>query len=258
MIIVDSHCHLDYTDLYDQLDNIVKRAVNNNVKCLLTICTTLESYEKIKIIITKYKDIYGTVGIHPHETGKFLKVNSEYILKLKKDHKKIIGIGETGLDFYYKHSDKKTQKKSFIEHIRAAAELKIPIIVHSRNAELDTYQILKDEIKKSNLKILIHCFTGTKDFVKKLLDLNCYISISGIITFKKTEELAEAISIIPIKNLLVETDSPYLAPFPLRGKSNEPSYIIHTIEKLSKIKNTSKYEIVKNTTNNFKKLFNLN
>mgnify|MGYP001203402775 CR=1 FL=1 len=257
-MIADSHCHLDYPHLFDQLNDVVKRAQSNQVKYLLTICTTLESFERIKLIIDRYINIYGTFGIHPHESEKYKNVNLKFILNEKKKYKKVIGIGETGLDFYYNHSDKKTQKISFIEHIRAASQLNIPIIVHSRNAEIDTYEILKSEMKNSNLKVLLHCFTGSKDFANKLIDLNCYISVSGIITFKNSNELTDAISTIPIKNLLVETDSPYLSPVPHRGKSNEPSYIIHTVEKLSQIKNLPKENIMKYTTNNFKDLFNLN
>ena len=256
-MITDSHCHLDYPKLYDQLDDIVKRAEYNQVKYLLTICTTLKSFERIKLIITKYKNIYGTFGIHPHESEKYTQVDSKFILNIKNKHNKIIGIGETGLDFYYNHSEKKIQKKSFIEHISAASQLNIPIIIHSRNAEVDTYEILKSESKNSNLKVLIHCFTGSRDFAKKLIDLNFYISVSGIITFKKSIELADTVSSIPMENLLVETDSPYLAPLPYRGKDNEPSYIIHTVEKLSQIKKLPKESIVINTTNNFMKLFNL-
>ena len=256
-MITDSHCHLDYPKLYDQLDDIVKRAEYNQVKYLLTICTTLKSFERIKLIIMKYKDIYGTFGIHPHESEKYTQVDSKFILNIKNKHNKIIGIGETGLDFYYNYSEKEIQKKSFIEHISAASQLNIPIIVHSRNAEIDTYEILKSESKNSNLKVLIHCFTGSRDFAKKLIDLNFYISVSGIITFKKSIELADTVSSIPMENLLVETDSPYLAPLPYRGKDNEPSYIIHTVEKLSQIKKLPNESIVINTTNNFMKLFNL-
>ena len=256
-MITDSHCHLDYPKLYDQLDDIVKRAEYNQVKYLLTICTTLKSFERIKLIITKYKNIYGTFGIHPHESEKYPQVDSKFILNIKNKHNKIIGIGETGLDFYYNYSEKEIQKKSFIEHISAASQLNIPIIVHSRNAEVDTYEILKSESKNSNLKVLIHCFTGSRDFAKKLIDLNFYISVSGIITFKKSTELADTVSSIPMENLLVETDSPYLAPLPYRGKDNEPSYIIHTVEKLSQIKKLPNESIVINTTNNFMKLFNL-
>ena len=257
-MIIDSHCHLDFPNLYNELDDVIKRADYNQVKYLLAICTTLESFEKIKFIIKKYKNIYGTFGIHPHETKKFKHVDTKFILSHKKENKKIIGIGETGLDFHYNHSDKKIQKKSFIQHISAASELNVPVIVHSRNAEIDTYEILKSESKNSNLKVLIHCFSGTKDFAKKLVDLNFYISISGIITFKKADDLADTVSYIPIENLLVETDSPYLAPIPYRGKDNEPSYIIHTVKKLAEIKKLSNESMMINTTNNFIKLFNLN
>ena len=256
-MIIDSHCHLDYPDLYNQLDDVIKRAEYNQVQRLLTICTTLESFEKIKLIIQKYENIYGTFGIHPHETRKFINVDLKFITNLKKRYRKIVGIGETGLDFYYNYSDKKTQIKSFIEHIHAASELNIPLIVHSRNAEKDTFEILRREKKNSNSKILLHCFTGSDDFAKKLIDLNCYISVSGIITFKNSNELARTISSIPNENLLVETDAPYLSPIPYRGKFNEPSYIIHTIEKLSEIKKISKKEIINITTGNFKRLFNL-
>ena len=256
-MIADSHCHLDYTNLYDQLNDVIKRAENNEVSYFLTICTTLNSFEIIKSIINKYNNIYGTFGIHPHESKKYTNVDLEFILNEKKKNKKIIGIGETGLDFYYNHSDKRTQKTSFIEHIHAASQLNVPVIVHSRNAEIDTYEILKSEMKNTNLKVLIHCFTGSKEFASKLINLNCYISVSGIITFKNSTELADTVSSIPMENLLVETDSPFLAPLPYRGKSNEPSYIVHTVEKLSKIKKTSKKTIITNTTNNFKKLFKL-
>ena len=256
-MIIDSHCHLDYPNLYERLDDVVKRGEINQVKNLLTICTTLESFEKIKLIINKYKNIYGTFGIHPHETKNYTNIDAKFITDLKNNYNKVIGIGETGLDFYYNHSDKKIQKKLFIEHIQAASELNIPVIVHSRNAEDDTYEILKNEKKNSNLKILIHCFTGSKSFAKKLLDLNSYISISGIITFKNSSELAHTVSTIPIENLLVETDSPYLAPMPHRGKSNEPSYIVHTVEKLSEIKQISEENVMNYTTNNFEKLFKL-
>ena len=256
-MIADSHCHLDNSYIYNQLDDVVKRAHTNQIKYLLTICTTLESFEKIKLIINKYTNVYGTFGIHPHETDKNKHVDLKFILNEKKKNKKIIGIGETGLDFYYNHSDKKNQKISFIEHIQAASQLNIPIIVHSRNAETDTYEILKTEMKNSSLKVLLHCFTGSKDFANKLIDLNCYISVSGIITFKNSGELANTIATIPMKNLLVETDSPFLAPLPHRGKSNEPSYIVHTVEKLSEIKKTSKETIITSTTKNFKKLFEL-
>tara|TARA_B100000700_G_C14905350_1_gene789440 strand:+ start:138 stop:908 length:771 start_codon:yes stop_codon:yes gene_type:complete len=255
-MITDSHCHLDYENLYNHLDDVIKRAKTNLVSNLLTICTTLESFEKIKTIINKYNNIFGTFGIHPHETKKYQDVNKEFIIDNVNNNKKIIGIGETGLDYYYNHSDKKIQRKSFVEHINAAKELNIPIIVHTRNAEDDTFDILKESSDK-NLNILIHCFTGSLEFAKKLLDINCYISVSGIITFNKSKELLKTVSYIPIENLLVETDSPYLSPSPLRGKPNEPSYIVHTINKLAEIKKISKEEVAKKTTANFNKLFKI-
>ena len=256
-MIIDSHCHLDYPKTYEQLDNILKRADSKSIKLFLTICTNLKSFKKIKLIVEKYNNVYGTFGIHPHETKDHADINSSFIVKQKKEHEKIIGIGETGLDYYYNNSDKLTQKKIFIEHIKAASRLDIPVIVHTRNAEQDTYEILKKEKQDSNLKILIHCFTGTKSFAKKLIDLGCYISISGIVTFKNVNELTDAISYIPLESLLVETDSPFLAPVPYRGKPNEPANIIYTIKKLSEIKNVSTQDIIKNTTQNFKKIFAL-
>lgn len=256
-MITDSHCHLDYSPLYNELENVVNRAFKNDISILLTICTTLDSFKKIKVIINKYKSIYGTFGIHPHETNKFKNINCDLIVKYKNENKKIIGIGETGLDYYYNHSEKNIQKKIFTEHILASQKLNIPLIVHSRSAEFDTLDILKNTIKNNELKVIIHCFSGDKEFAKKLLNLGCYISISGIVTFKNSNDLVEAISFIPNDKLLVETDSPYLSPAPHRGKTNEPSFITHTIEKLSIIKNTDKKIIIENTTNNFKKLFNL-
>ena len=256
-MIVDSHCHLDYSSLYNQLDDVIKRAEYNQVKYLLTICTTLKSFETIKLITDKYENIYGTFGIHPHETKKFVHVDKTFILNSKKDNNKIIGIGETGLDFYYNFSERKIQKKSFIEHINAALELNIPIVVHSRKAEKDTYEILKSENKNFNLKILIHCFTGSKEFVKKLLDINCYVSVSGIITFNNSTELAETVSSIPIEKLLVETDSPYLAPVPYRGKTNQPAYVEDVAYYISELKGISFNELAKATTDNFYSLFKL-
>ena len=257
-MIIDSHCHLDYPVLYDNLDDIVNKAKLNSVEYLLTISTTLDSFKKIKLIISKYKNIYGTLGIHPHETKSYTKINSQFLENLIRNTKKIIGVGETGLDYYYNHSEKEIQKKIFIEHIKCAINLDLPLIVHTRNAEKDTYEMLKSEKKNSNLKILIHCFSGSKEFAKKILDLNCYISISGIITFSNSLNLANIVQSIPLDRLLVETDSPYLSPVPFRGKSNEPSYLKYTVDKLSQIKKLSNELIMKKTTDNFFRLFNLN
>tara|TARA_A100001011_G_C14320165_1_gene850137 strand:- start:2254 stop:3030 length:777 start_codon:yes stop_codon:yes gene_type:complete len=254
-MIIDSHCHLTYEPMSSALAETIKRANNDGVKYLLTISTEDKSFNNILNVINKYKCVYGTYGIHPHEAKNHQNITSKDIIeKIKKD-KKIIGVGETGLDFYYNHSEKKDQISSFKHHIEASCESKLPLIVHTRSAEKETLEILKKEALQKNIKILIHCFTGTKEFAFKLLDLGAYISASGVVTFKKSKDLAETFKEIPIDRILVETDSPYLAPEPLRGKSNEPSYIIHTIKFLSNLKKTSFEKFSEQTSLNFFKLF---
>ena len=255
--MIDSHCHLDHEPMYSDLANVINRSKNIGIEKILSICTTIDSFKKIKKIVNFDPIIYGTFGIHPHETSKYTGLDSNFISDTIKNNKKIIGIGETGLDFYYNHSDKSVQKKIFCEHIDAAANLKIPLIVHTRDAEKETYEILKSENKNFNLKVLIHCFTGTNDFAKKLLDIGCYISLSGIITFKKATDLIKTVENIPIDKLLVETDSPYLSPVPYRGKTNEPSYLKYTVKKLAEIKKISIDEVMNKTSNNFLSIFNL-
>tara|TARA_A100000164_G_C21882115_1_gene760814 strand:+ start:528 stop:1286 length:759 start_codon:yes stop_codon:yes gene_type:complete len=251
--MIDSHCHLDHEPLINNLDQILKRSKDIGIKKLLTICTTFESFRKIKELVTKDEIIFGTYGIHPHEV-KNDKIDSKMIIDEIKKNKKIIGIGETGLDFYYDHSDRKEQIVSFENHIKAAIELNFPLIIHSRNAEIETFEVL-NKFKNNKLKILMHCFTGSTVFAHKLLDLNAYFSASGIITFKNSTSLQETFKSIPLEKLLIETDSPYLAPVPHRGKKNEPSFIDFTAAKLAEIKNIKKTEIIKITTNNFIKLF---
>ena len=251
--MIDSHCHLDHEPLFNDLDNVLKRSKEVGIKKLLTICTTFESFIKIKQLVNKDDIIYGTYGIHPHE-AKNDKVTTKLIIQEIKANKKIIGIGETGLDFYYNLSDKKDQIKSFEEHIKASIELKIPLIIHSRNAENEMLEIF-NEYKKYNLKILMHCFTGSKKFAESLLDLNAYFSASGIITFKNSTDLQETFKSIPLEKTLIETDSPYLAPVPNRGKKNEPSFVKYTAEKLADIKQIPLSELIKDTTSNFNRLF---
>jgi TatD DNase family protein len=237
------------------LKETIDRANKDGVKYLLTISTEDKSYDKILNIISNNECVYGSYGIHPHEAKNHQSINSEDIVKKTERNDKIIGIGESGLDFYYNHSDKKDQIKCFEEHIIAAQKTQLPLIVHTRNAELETLEILKNKLNKKNFKILIHCFTGSKEFAFKLLDLGAYISASGVVTFKKSEELAKTFKEISNDRILVETDSPYLAPVPLRGKTNEPSYIIHTVKFLSKLKNLSFEEFSNITTKNFFNLF---
>ncbi len=251
--MIDSHCHLDHEPLLDNLDQIIKRSKDVGIEKLLTICTTLESFEKIKKIVKRDEIIYGTYGIHPHE-AKNDKITSKLIIDEITNNEKIIGIGETGLDFYYNHSDKVDQITSLEHHIQASIDLQIPLIIHSRNAEDETLEMFNN-FKSNNLKILMHCFTGSKKFAEKLLDLNAYFSASGIITFKNSNNLQETFKFIPLEKLLIETDSPYLAPTPNRGKKNEPSFIDFTASKLAEIKNISKAKLVEITTNNFNRLF---
>ena len=251
--MIDSHCHLDHEPLFSDLNNVIKRSKDVGIKKLLTISTSYESFDRIKKIIQEDEMIYGTIGIHPHETTQN-KITSDIIVKNFIDNPKIIGIGETGLDFYYENSDKDNQIKSFKEHIEASIKTNSPLIIHSREAEDETFNIL-NEYKNENLKILMHCFTGSKNFAKKLLSLNAFFSASGIITFKNSLELQETFKILPIDKILIETDSPFLAPVPNRGKKNEPSFIDYTAQKLADIKNISKSDLVNFTTNNFNKLF---
>ncbi len=251
--MIDSHCHLDHTPLFETLTDVLIRSKEVGITKLLTICTTLDSFEKIKIIIEKDQMIYGTFGIHPHETENNF-VTKETIIKCVKENNKIIGIGETGLDFFYNHSDKDKQIKSFKVHIEASIDLNIPIIIHSRDAEVETFKIL-NLYKNKNLKILMHCFTGSLEFSKKLLTLNASFSASGIITFKNSPDLQKTFKTIPLEKLIIETDSPFLAPIPMRGKKNEPSFIKYTLSKLALLKDVSDEKMTLITTNNFNKLF---
>tara|TARA_B110000037_G_scaffold219130_1_gene283608 strand:+ start:3762 stop:4523 length:762 start_codon:yes stop_codon:yes gene_type:complete len=253
--MIDSHCHLDHEPLLKNLNDVIKRSKEVGITKLLTICTTLDSFERIKTIMTKDEMIYGTYGIHPHETEND-QIDKESIIKAVNENKKIIGIGETGLDFYYNHANKDKQIDSFKAHIEASIALNKPLIIHSREAEEETFDIL-NSYKNGYLKILMHCFTGSLEFSKKLLTLGAFFSASGIITFKNSTELQNTFKNIPLEKLLIETDSPFLAPIPMRGKKNEPSFIKYTLKKLSSIKETTEERMSNITTNNFNNLFNL-
>tara|TARA_Y100001970_G_scaffold292032_1_gene431610 strand:- start:2342 stop:3124 length:783 start_codon:yes stop_codon:yes gene_type:complete len=256
-MIIDSHCHLDFDPLNKNLDEVLSRGKNAGVNFFLTICTEDSSFKKILNIINKYKNVYGTYGIHPHETKLYKNLSIKKITDSTLLNKKIIGIGETGLDFYYNHSDKLSQKECFLKHIHASQDTSKTLIVHSRSAEKETFDILNSEIKNKNFNVLMHCFTGSKDFAHKLLDIGCYFSASGIITFKKSKYLNDVFKSIPNNKILIETDSPYLSPEPIRGKVNEPSHIVYTLKHISKLKDESEENIASITSNNFFKLFNL-
>ncbi len=251
--MIDSHCHLDQEPLFGNLNEVILRSKNAGITKLLTICTTTDNFSIINKIVDKNDFIFGTFGIHPHESEKYV-VTKDNIINEVKNNDKIIGVGETGLDFYYNHSNKDRQIKSFKEHIEASIDLNIPVIVHSRAAENETYEILKS-YKKFNPKILMHCFTGSLNFSNDLITLNSYFSASGIITFKNSEDLQKTFKSIPLEKLMIETDSPYLAPVPMRGKKNEPSFIRFTAEKLADLKKISTDKLIEITTKNFNKLF---
>ena len=251
--MIDSHCHLDHEPLLSDLANVIKRSKDIGIKKLLTISTSNESFDRILKLINEDEMIYGTIGIHPHETIND-KISSNFIVESFNKNPKIIGIGETGLDFFYNNSDKNSQITSFKKHIEAAIQTNSPLIIHSREAEDETFNIL-NRYKNKNLKILMHCFTGSKLFAEKLLTLNAYFSASGIITFKNAQDLKKTFEFLPKDKILIETDSPFLAPVPNRGKKNEPSFIDFTAQKLAEIRNVTKSEIINLTTSNFNNLF---
>ncbi|HJD58629.1 MAG TPA: TatD family hydrolase [Rickettsia endosymbiont of Ceroptres masudai] len=286
-MLIDSHCHLNLLsnlssrDLiagssknisttntscfldtvagprYDTglLDSVIQRALENNVQYMQTICTKIEYLPIVLEIAEKYENVFASVGVHPCEINQsgWLITNSE-IIELTK-HPKIIGIGETGLDYYHQPYDKKRQKDSFVAHIHAAAATNLPIIIHTREADEDTIDILTSEMRNSKFPGLIHCFTSSKNLATKMLDIGLYISMSGIITFKNATDLQEIVKYVPLDRLLIETDSPYLAPTPMRGKQNEPAFVRYVAEKVAELKNITSKEVANITTRNFKTLF---
>ncbi len=253
-MIVDSHCHLNMKEFSEDLDIVIANAVKSDVRYMQTICTKLEDFPSILEIAEKYDNIFASTGIHPHYADDNMHIDSNKLIKLA-DHPKVIGLGETGLDYYYAHSNKENQKTLFVEHINSSKETGIPIIVHTRDADSDTIDILTSEMKDKPFPGLIHCFSGSEELAFKSLDLGLYISISGIITFKNAESIRSIVEKIPLDRILVETDSPYLAPVPMRGKRAEPAFTRFVAEKIAEIKNINQSEVFQTTTENFFKLF---
>ena len=253
-MIVDSHCHLSYSEKEPPLVEVLKNAKDNNIGLMLNIATNSNEYDSLINTSNLYKEVYFTLGVHPHEAND---LNDKVIEKIyiNKDNKKFIGIGETGLDFHYNNSDKFSQINSFEKQIEIAQDLSFPIVIHMRNAENEMLEIIKKNQKKKHFNGVIHCFTSNQKFADEVIDLGFYISASGIITFKNSLELQETFKFIPLDKILIETDSPFLAPVPNRGKKNEPSFIDFTAQKLADIKNISKIDIINSTTKNFNKLF---
>ncbi len=254
-MLVDSHCHLDYDAFSEDFDEMLSRADINNVKLMQTISTKVTDFHRLKILIDKYPQIYASIGIHPHEVDDHPEVTVEELFEYTK-HAKVIGIGETGLDLFYKHSDIENQKKYFLRHIEVSHLSGLPLIIHTRDADPLTIEILTEAKKRFNYTGLIHCFSSeSMEFAQNCLDLGLYISISGIVTFKNALALQEVVKSISLDRLLVETDSPYLAPIPHRGKRNEPSYVRQIAEMIANLKNIAYKDVEEATTNNFFNLF---
>ena len=254
MMLVDSHCHLNFPDFKEDLDGVISRAREAGVGIMQTICTDMGEFDEVHGIAQRYEGIYCSVGVHPNDSGAQEIAKAEELIA-KTSSPKVIGIGETGLDYHYETSDRAIQKVSFLEHIKAARVTGLPLIVHTRDADEDTVQILTEEMGKGAFKCLIHCFTSSRYLAEKALELGCYISLSGIISFKSAQAIRDAIADAPLERLLVETDAPYLAPVPHRGKRNEPSFVVHTNKMLADIKGISEESCAKATTENFFRLF---
>ena len=253
-MIVDSHCHLDYLKEGPSIEEVLKNAKKQNIILMLNIATKLGEFEKIIETSNLYNVVYFTLGIHPHEANE-LTSDVVDIIYNNLTNNKLVGIGETGLDFHYNHSDKATQIISFEKQIEISQNSCLPMVIHMRNAEDDTLRVIKKKLKEKLFNGVIHCFTGSQKFADEVIDLGFYISASGVVTFKKSEELRNVFANIPDNKILVETDSPYLSPEPLRGKINQPAHITHTIKKLAEIRNCSYDQIVDLTRVNFFNLF---
>jgi len=253
-MIIDSHCHLLHSKSKKIISELIKNAMSNDVGILLNISTQPSEFNKIIDVSYEYENVYSSIGIHPHSASLMNNKNYLLINELIKNPK-VIGIGETGLDFYYNYSEKDKQTKNLNKHIDIAQENNLPIIIHMRDAEEEMIKIISKRYKEKKFSGVIHCFTGSQKFADFVKSLNFYISISGIITFPKSEDLRNVVKSYPLDKILVETDAPFLTPVPLRGKSNEPAYIKHTVEYLSKILDLTNSELSDITTKNFFNLF---
>lgn len=253
-MLVDSHCHLDFPDYAGKVDEVLARARAAGVGVCVSIGTELKRFPGVKAVAEAHADVWCSVGVHPHESEKEL-LDDEAALIAEAAHPKVVAIGETGLDYYYEHSPRAPQQSNFRSHIAAARQTGLPVIVHTRDADDDTIHILREEMAKGAFTGVIHCFTGTQRLADAALELGLYISVSGIATFKNSQALRDVIKSVPLDRLLVETDAPYLAPVPHRGKTNEPAFVAHTAAMLADLKGVSGQELADATTENFFRLF---
>ncbi len=253
-MLVDSHCHLDFPEFAPELDAVVSRARDAGVGVCVSIGTRMDGFARVREIADRFANVWCSVGIHPHEAEKELLDTPEALVEAAR-HPKVVGIGETGLDYYYEHSPRPQQIANFRVHIEAARQTGLPLIVHTRDADDDTIKVLREEMAAQPFTGLIHCFTGTKRLAEAALELGLYISVSGIATFKKSDALRAVLKDVPLDRLLVETDAPYLAPMPHRGKRNEPAFVRHTAAALAGLKGVGPQELEDATTANFFRLF---
>lgn len=253
-MLVDSHCHLDYPDFEGELDAVVSRAREAGVGWMVTICTRVSEFDRVLAVAERHDNIFCSVGIHPHEAAAEPDVSAAHLVRLARNPK-VVGIGETGLDYHYEHSPREDQQRSFRVHIAAARESGLPLIVHTRDADEDTVAILSEEQGKGAFPGLIHCFTAGQALAERAVELGFYVSFSGILTFKKSDDIRATARVLPLDRILVETDAPYLAPEPQRGKRNEPAFTALTAARLAGIRGLEADTIAKVTTENFFRLF---
>lgn len=253
-MFVDSHCHLNYKGLVEDQTGVLTRARAEGVSCMLNISTREREWADVIGVAERESDVWASVGIHPHEADEHPDMDAARLIEAAR-HSRVVAIGETGLDYYYDHSDRARQQASFRAHIAAARETGLPVIVHTRDAEDDTARILSEEMEQGAYRGVIHCFTASEDFAHKALNLGFYISISGIVTFKNAHELQQTAARLPVDRLLIETDAPFLAPVPKRGKPCEPAYVAHTARFLAQLRGEGVDELAAYTTANFFRLF---
>jgi TatD DNase family protein len=253
-MFVDSHCHLNYKGLVEDQQSVLARARSAGVAKMLNISTRASEWDEVIGLAEREDDVMASVGIHPHEADLHPDVHAELLVE-KAAHPRVIGIGETGLDYYYDHSDRERQRQSFRAHITASREAQLPLIVHTRDAEADTLAILSEEMGKGRFPALIHCFTASRDFAEAVLDLGLYVSMSGIVTFKNARDLQDTARTIPLDRLLIETDAPFLAPVPNRGRTCEPAFVADTAAFLANLRGESVEKLAEATSENFYRLF---
>jgi TatD DNase family protein len=254
-MLVDSHCHLDFPDYAGERDAVVARAREAGVGTILTISTKLTTFDLVRDIAERFEGLYCTVGVHPHEAGAEPQATDTGRLIELSGHPKVIGFGETGLDYYYEHSVRERQKAAFRAHLEAARQAGLPVVVHTRDADRDIMGILREMSGKGELAGVIHCFAASRELAECALELGFYISFSGIVTFKKADALRDIAREVPLDRLLVETDAPYLAPVPYRGKRNEPAFVVHTAEAVAAALGLPPEAVAEATTENFFRLF---